>query len=131
MSYVHDVIARAGDWLSEKLSPIHQPDLKDVDGFETIEFFGGPFDGTCRQVKTSMVYQLPPALELPVVPGELELSEDWATLDGRRVCKESPSSERSHPARHTVPSTLALYDLVLHGSNWEYRFGGQLPHRSS
>ena len=66
MNYVHDVFARAGGWLGDRFRAAHEPDLTGVDGVESIEFYGGPLDGMCWQVKTSAVYQLPPALELPL-----------------------------------------------------------------
>lgn len=114
MSYVHDVFARAGGWLGERFRAAHEPDLTGVDGVETIEFFGGPLDGMCWQVKTSAVYQLPPALELPLGGEAVGVLQRTSPLEIPRELGSRTSSR------------LALYDLVLHDTTWRYQFGGQV-----
>lgn len=139
MRYLHEVVVWAGDWLSEHLSWLAEDEVEPLQesASETIEFFGGPLDGLEYQVDAASVYRLPPALEIASDQWS-ELLEEVASVEKVRdveglrgdlrgcdeLCEGEPKAEPV--SAKGVANRIALYDLVLHDSAWQYRYGGQL-----
>ncbi|QEF99175.1 hypothetical protein Mal15_32350 [Stieleria maiorica] len=114
MQFFDLVLTQASRWFEQWYESFTRIDAESLDRTEWVEFLGGPLDGYRHAVDAARIYHLPPSLILPMSASQI--AHFYDTLEDAAPDENKPEQSQDRPTRH------ALYDLVLSGDRWCYRY---------
>ncbi|MGB7343304.1 MAG: hypothetical protein WBD20_03770 [Pirellulaceae bacterium] len=111
MNPLRDFSAKVSGWIEKWLASKTCVGEAELPAEFDIEFLGGPLDGHRETISRNRFACMPDWIEIPISRAQFDLLEGI------------------EPKSYSVPTSVAVYDLVRVAAQWRFRFRQQVPAR--